>query len=129
MRFPNYSLVPGSGEEFLQQLRQKSIGFSPYVFCEFFQGMNVLQVYGHKSGEFFFGIYDPVGDYIGQLYFGSKFKLEEVAKICQICMPKKFNELSDFVKKNVDVSYYKFDQSQYAFVLEQVLQKVWILLL
>lgn len=124
MKFPRHKMDIESKNQFLQQLHQKRIGFSPFVFCEFFQGMDVLQIYGHNSGEYFFGIYDSAGNYIGHVYFGSKFNQEAVAKICNICMPKKYYDVWEYVKNHSDVSYYKFDKSQYAFVLESVLKKV-----
>ena len=124
MNFPKHQIALESKNKFLQELHQKSIGFSPFVFCEFFQGMTVLRVYGKTSGETFFGIYDSAGNYIGQLYFGSTFSQDKVARICNLCMPPKYSQLYEFIKTHDDVEYLPFDNDQYAFVLEKVLQKI-----
>ena len=124
MNFPKHQIALESKNKLLQELHQKRIGFSPFVFCEFFQGMNVLQVYGHNSGEYTFGLYDSAGNYIGHVYFGTKYDQVEIARICVQYMPPNYNQVFEYIKNNEDATYMKFDNSSYAFVLEKVLKKI-----
>lgn len=122
--FPKNNLLPNTENPLLSMLNQKSIGFSPLVFCEFYQGFQVLQIQGIETKEYIFGNYFN-GKYSGHIYFGDVLSQTEVAKICELYMPKYWHQIKDYVILHCEKTwYYKFHQSQYAFVLENVLQKV-----
>lgn len=122
--FPKNNLLPNSENPMLKMLHQKSIGFSPLVFCEFYQGFQVLQIQGIKTGEYIFGNYFN-GEYCGHIYLGTDLNQTEVAKKCEKFMPKKWSEINEYVIKHCEkIHYWKFHPTQYAFVLENVLQKL-----
>lgn len=101
-----------------KKLYQKRIGFSPLLFCEFFQGMDVLQIYGEESKEYFFAIYFS-GNLVGHIYFGEKFSNTDLARIIEKYFPPTWDQIYDYVKNNSGVWYYKFDSTQYAYVLQE----------
>lgn len=101
---------------------QKLICFNPMFFCEFFEGMDVLQVYGEESKEYIFGLYFS-GKYCGHVYFGEKFTQEKLAEICSVLMPPTWDKIQEYVNNCAGVWYYKYDQSQYAWIYEKVITK------
>ncbi|WP_312750521.1 hypothetical protein [Epilithonimonas hominis] len=124
MSFPKHNILPDSGDHTLfKELHQKRIGFSPLVFCEFFQGMDVLQIQGAISKEYIFALYFS-GKLIGHAYFGSIFSEEDILQIKRLYFPPTWDQLQEYVNKTSDVWYYKFAPEQYAFVLNKVLQKI-----
>lgn len=124
MSFPKHNILPaGEDNPLFKELHQKRIGFSPLVFCEFFQGMDVLQIQSAKSKEYIFALYFS-GQLIGHAYFGSKFSDEDIIRIKGLYFPPTWDEIGDYVKNTSDVWYYKFAPEQYAFVFDRVLQKI-----
>lgn len=119
MQFPKHKTLPNPENPFLQELQQKQIGFSPLVFCEFFQGMEVLQIYGEESKEYLFAIYFS-GKLVGHVYYGQKYSDAELAILKKNLIPPTWDQIFDYVKKTSGIWYSKFDQSQYAFVLQEV---------
>ena len=124
MPFPKNQLLPNTENPLLSDMLQKRIGFSPLVLCEFYEGFEVLQIQGNESKEYFFGNYFN-GKYCGHIYFGEKYTQIEAAKLCNKFMPKNWDQIQQYVNDyGSEVWYWKFHQSQYAFLLQNVLQKI-----
>lgn len=109
--------------QLLKDLHQKRIGFSPLVFCEFFQGMDVLQLQSVKTKEYIFALYFS-GKLIGHVYLGNLYDDARIKKIKDKYFPPTWKEIQKYVNTTSAVWYCKFDRSQYAFVLENILQKI-----
>jgi hypothetical protein len=119
MKFPKHNIQRADLDHpFFQELHQKRIGFSPLVFCEFFQGMEVLQIYGEESKEYFFAIYFS-GNLIGHIYLGDTFSDEDLATIKDKYFPPTWDQIYEYVKTTSGVWYHKCEPSQYAFVLQE----------
>ena len=124
MSFPKLNILPANGDHPLfKDLHQKRIGFSPLVFCEFFQGMDVLQIYGEATKEYIFALYFA-GNLVGHVYFGDKFTDADILKIKRNYFPPTWGSIQEYVNNTSDVWYYKFAPSQYAFVFDRVLKKI-----
>ena len=125
MSFPDHKILPADKSSWLSAaLEQKLLEFSPYTICEFYQGFDVLQLYGNESKEYIFGNYFN-GKYCGYIYLGDKYSLEEVSKICEIYMPKNWKDVSEYhLKFSSEIWYNKLKPSQYAWIFNKVLQKI-----
>lgn len=107
----------------LKGLQPKKSGEVSLFFCEFFEGMEVLQIQGKETGEFIFGLYFS-GKLTGHCYFGEMFTPEEVLERVQVLFPPNFNELQKYVDQNDGViCYHHFAPSQYAWIYERILEK------
>jgi hypothetical protein len=120
---PKHNLLQNPENPLFNDWEEKQIGFSPLVFCEFFQGMEVLQVYGEQTKEYVFALYFS-GKLVGHAYFGKKLTLEDIMKIQKKYFPPTWDRIQEYVKKTSDVWYYQYHPSQYAFVMEKVLKKL-----
>lgn len=117
-------ILPSNETPELRAASQLKIGFDPIYFCEFFEGKQVLQLQGKESKEFIHGIY-RFNEFVGFVYLGNKFSLVDVAKLCEVYMPKHLCFLDDYVDKYWDeIWYWKFCESQYAFVYQSVIKKI-----
>ena len=124
MSFPKHRILPADGDHPLfRELHQKRIGFSPLIFCEFFQGMDVLQMYGEATREYIFALYFG-GKLTGHAYFGDKLTDADILKIKSKYFPPTWESIQEYVNNTSDVWYYKFAPSQYAWVYEKLLKKV-----
>lgn len=124
MGFPKHNILPADCEHPLfKQLHQKRLGFSPYTFCEFFQGFDVLQIYGEKTKEYIFALYFN-GNLVGHVYFGDVLTDKDIRYVQKNFMPPTWSQIDEFVKKTSEVWYSKFAPSQYAFVFDRILEKV-----
>lgn len=124
MSFPKHNILPAAEDNPLfKELHQKRIGFSPLVFCEFFQGMDVLQIQSEKTKEYIFALYFS-GNLIGHAYFGNMYSDADIIKIKQKFFPRTWDEIENYVKNTSDVWYYKFAPEQYAFVFDKLLTKI-----
>lgn len=119
------NIIPDTENNLLQELNKNMNSFSPLVFCEFFQGMEVLQIYGEETKEYIFAHYFS-GKLVGHTYLGSYFTESEIGTLKRNYFPPTLDMVDEYVKKTDGIWYYKYDQSQYAFVLQQpcVLQKL-----
>ncbi len=116
--FPNHNIQRADPDHPLfREMQQKQLGFSPLVFCDFFQGMDVLQIYGEETKQYFFAIYFS-GKLIGHIYDGDMFTDEELVGIKEKYFPPLWNMIDEFVNSTTGAWYRKWDQSQYAFVLQ-----------
>lgn len=124
MPFPKNNLLPNPENPLLSEMLQKRIGFSPLVICDFYEGFEVLQIYGNESKEYIFGNYWN-GNFVGFIYLGDKWDLKKVTEICEIYMPKKWDEIWDYhIKYGDKIWYHKYPNSHYAFVMEKTLKKL-----
>jgi len=122
--FPKHNILPADGDHPLfKEAEQKGIGFSPLPFCEFFQGMEVLELYGEETVQYVFGVY-ACGRLVGALYFGDLYNDKNIAQIKKHYLPKTWDEIDEYVQTKVGVKYKKMHPSQYAFVFEKVLKKI-----
>lgn len=94
---------------------------APMFFCEFFQGMEVLQMRGNKSKESIFGIYWS-GRLVGHCYFGEIYTVADLIKLVGTYMPPTIEELKEYdLKYGSDIWYCKFHPSQYAWIYDRVI--------
>lgn len=122
--FPKHNILPAdAAHPLFKEMEQKKIGFSPFVFCEFFQGMEVLQVKGEETKEYVYGIYAG-GRLVGTVYFGDLYNEEQLLKIKQNFFPPTWDEIQNYVNSISGVWYAKMHPSQYAFVFDKVLKKI-----
>lgn len=126
MPFPKNKILPNN-EDALKAVRGKTIKkleFSPLFFCEFFEGMEVLQLQGQNSKEYLYGLYWS-GKLVGHCYFGELYSQKEVTALIKKYMPPTYDELHEYYKNFGDeIWYYKHSSTAYAWIYEQVLQKV-----
>ncbi|MDR2205776.1 MAG: hypothetical protein LBE36_06450 [Flavobacteriaceae bacterium] len=123
MPIPKHNLLPNPENPLLKEMERKGIGFSPLVMCEFFEGMDVLQIYGEKTKEYIYALYFS-GKLVGHAYFGDTLKSEDIMKIQEKYFPPTWDRIQEYVNKTSEVWYGKYDQSQYAFVMERTLKKI-----
>lgn len=123
--FPEHNILPADQDSwFSKSIEQKLLEFTPYSMCSFYAGFTILQVYGEESKEYFFGNYFN-GEYCGCIYSGDKFTHLEVAKICEVFMPKKIEDLKQYIIDFGDkVWYYQPPLEQYAWIFNRVLIKL-----
>ena len=96
----------------------------PLFMCEFFEGFEVLQTQGIKSGEYLFGIYFR-NQLCGHIYFGDRWTQPQAAQICKDIMPPTWQQIEEYViLKCEKAHYWKMDQSQYAWIYERVIKKI-----
>ncbi|AQY21467.1 hypothetical protein [Riemerella anatipestifer] len=101
----------------------KLIEFAPMFFCEFFEGLDVMQIYSEKTKEYLFGIY-AAGRLVGHCYFGDKYTPKQLADIADCYLPKKYDEMKEYRLKHTDIWYHKPKPSQYAWIYENILEKI-----
>lgn len=124
MMFPKHNILPADADHPLfKEAEQKCIGFSPLPFCEFFQGMDVLQMYGEDTGEYIYGLYIG-GRLVGTVYYGHLYTEIQVAQLQKHYLPKDWENIPEFVLEKKGVKYCKMASSQYAFVFDRVLKKI-----
>lgn len=126
MSFPKHHIITDDdiALQNLQGKEMRRIDFAPMFFCEFFQGMEIIQMQGKASKEYIFGIYWS-GRLVGHCYFEDTYTLEEIAQRVKAYMPPSLNQLKKFVKKySDDIWYHKFDVSQYAWIYDRVVTRV-----
>lgn len=123
MELPKHKLLPNPENPLLKEMEQKQIGFSPLVMCEFFEGMDVLQIYGNTSKEYIFALYLG-GKLCGHVYFGSVYTEKQIQNIKERFFPPTWDQIYEYVKKGSEAWYYTFAPSQYAFIMEKVVQKI-----
>ena len=123
MPLPKHNLLKNNENPLWADMEQKQLGFSPLVMCEFFEGMDVLQIYGHESKEYIFALYFNE-KLCGHCYFGTVYTEKQIQNIKARFFPPTWNQIFEYVKNTSGVWYSKFDQSQYAFVMEKVVQKI-----
>lgn len=122
--FPKHNILPPDAEHPLfRDAYQKRIGFSPLPFCEFFQGMDVLQIMGEETKEYIYALYFA-GRLVGTAYFGDLYDEDQLLRIKKEFFPPTWEEIYDYVKEKSGVWYYKMHPSQYAFVFDKVLKKI-----
>lgn len=124
--FPKHNtLRPDNTHPLFEEMSRKRIGFSPLPFCEFFQGMEVLQIKGEETKEYVFALYAG-GRLVGTVYFGDLYSDEQLLQIKQKFFPPTWDEIQNYVNEISGVWYYKMHPSQYAFVLENpnILKKI-----
>lgn len=108
----------------LQDKTIRQIGFSPMFFCEFFQGMEVLQMRGNESKEYIFGIYWS-RRLVGHCYFGERYTVADLIKLVGTYMPPTIEELKEYdLKYGSDIWYCKFHPSQYAWIYDRVITPI-----
>jgi hypothetical protein len=124
MIFPEHNILPADKDSWLsKEVNQKLIEFTPFAMCSFYEGFQVLQIQGIESQEYFFGNYFN-GEYKGYIYLGTKFSQLDAAKVCELYMPKKWDEIFEYFKKYGDKIYYsKYPDSQYAWIFKKILKK------
>ena len=124
MSFPKHNIMPpGEDHPLFLDAAKKGIGFSPFVFCEFFQGMEVLQLLGEETKEYIFGLYHG-GRLVGTVYFGDLYTKEQLLRLEQEFFPATWDEIPEYEKEKSGVWYAKMHPSQYAFVFDKVLKKI-----
>ncbi|MFL9835009.1 hypothetical protein [Chryseobacterium terrae] len=124
MSFPKHKILPANGDHPLfAEAYRKRIGFSPLTFCEFFQGMDVLQVMGEETKEYIYGLYFG-GRLVGTAYFGNLYSDEMLLKIKKEFFPTNWEDIQKYVREKSGVWYAKMHPSQYAFVFDKVLKKI-----
>lgn len=122
--FPKHNILPADGNHPLfVDAYQKKIGFSPLPFCEFFQGMEVLQIFGEETKEYIYALYVS-GRLVGAVYFGDLYDDKEIAQLKKHYFPPTWEEIEEYVKLKDGVWYSKMHPSQYAFVFDKVLKKI-----
>lgn len=124
--FPKHNtLRPDNTHPLFEEMNRKNIGFSPLVLCEFFQGMEVLQVMGEETKEYMYAIYFS-GRLVGSVYFGVLYTEDQQVRIKKEFFPPTWDEIQNYVNNISGVWYYKLHPSQYAFVLENpnILKKI-----
>jgi len=122
--FPKHNILPPEADHPLfKDAYQKRIGFSPLVFCEFFQGMDVLQLYGEKKKEYVYGLYMR-GRLVGTVYFGDLYSDEEILQLKKYFFPEDWDDIKKYVRSKEGVQYYKMHPSQYAFVFDKLLKRL-----
>ncbi len=117
MRFSTHNIVRSQINPLYDEMATKALSFSPLVFCEFFQGMEVLQVKGEETNEYIFGVYAG-GRLVGTLYFGHLYTENQLQQIRSEYFPELWDQISNYENEKSGVWYSKLDPSQYAFVLE-----------
>lgn len=124
-RYPVHSILPADDEHPLfKQLHQKRIGFSPFAFCEFFQGFDVLQMQSNATKEYIFALYFS-GQLVGHVYLGDQYSEDDILTIKKQFFPPTWEDISEYMKRNPGVWYMKYAPEQYAFVFEKCLQKIY----
>ena len=125
MSFPDHKILPADKSSWLSAaFEQKKIEFSPFKICSFYSELEVIQIQGEESKEYFFGNYYQ-GKYCGHIYFGDKYNQVQAAKICDVYMPPELSQLNEFAKKYGGVVWYcRYDPSQYAWIFDKILQKI-----
>lgn len=127
--FPKHTIVrdpeieKNISDDHWQAQAQKRIDFSPFNICEFFTDMEVLQIFGEETKEYVFGLYKS-GLLIGTAYFGSLYSDKDLLQIKREFIPEKWDDIPNYVKEKSGVWYYKFHQSQYAWIYDRVLTKI-----
>lgn len=121
---PKHNIVPpGADNPLFRDAAVRQIGFSPLTFCEFFQGMDVLQLMGEETKQYVFGLY-WAGRLVGTVYFGDLYTKDQVLALEKEFFPPTWDEIGKYVKSKDGVWYSKMHPSQYAFVFENVLKKI-----
>ncbi len=115
--FPKHHIIRDPQNPIWNEIEQKKLEYSPLVMCSFFQGMDVLQLYGLESKEYIYGVYFA-GRLRGTLYFGDLCTEEQIFEIKRDYFPENWEDIYEYVKEKSDVWYCKLDPSNYAFVLE-----------
>lgn len=107
----------------LAQMQPKKSGDHPLFLCEFFEGMDVLQIQGIATGEFLFGMYFS-GKLCGHVYFGENFTAEQATEVSKTFLPPTWDDIQNYVDDHDGVIWYhKFAPSQYAWIYERILEK------
>lgn len=123
-KFPKHNVLPiDYTHPISKALEQKRIEFSPYTFCEFFQGFDVLQLQSQATKEFIFVLYFS-GQLVGHVYLGERYSKDDLLTISKDFFPPNWDLIKEYQKKNPEVWYYKYAPSQYAFVFDKILEKV-----
>ncbi len=99
------------------------VGLSPLVFCEFFQGMEVIQMQGKKSKECIFGVYFN-NNKVGHIYLGGVYNRFEVRALSDKYLPPHMDELKQYVRRSKGVWYYQYPGEKYVWVMNKVLKKL-----
>lgn len=125
MSFPENKILPADNDSWISKgLEQKLLQFTPYQICSFYTDFQVVQIQGEESKEYFFGNYYQ-GKYCGHIYFGDKFDQIQAAKICEVYMPKKLTDLTEYAQKYSGVVWYcRYQTTQYAWIFDKILQKI-----
>jgi len=122
--FPKHNILPPKGDNpIFNEMYQKKIDFHPLPFCEFFQGMDVLQIYGQETKEYIYALYFN-SRLVGHVYHGDLYSEKQILQIKEQFFPPTWEEIQNYVNETSGVWYAKMHQSQYAFVFDRVLKKI-----
>lgn len=126
MNFPKHPLrdFPDQTNKALSGKQIKMIDFYPYEICEIFQNLYVIQTYSPKENEYLYGIYNPQGLMVGHFYKGTKYTRKQVIRLVNLYMPKKYEEMYQYSIDYPTIEYMKYDKSRYAFIFENIIEKV-----
>ncbi len=129
MNFPNnltirdFEFEKKLSDSHWEAQEQKQIDFSPYIFCEIFANVEVLQVYGEETKEYVFALYKG-GRFIGTAYFGTLYSDKDLFIIKRDYIPENWDDIPEYMRTISGVWYHKFETNQYAWVYDKILNKV-----
>lgn len=124
--FPKHNIIEDNeiAKKNLRGKEIKRIEFAPMFYCEFFEGMEVIQMQSKKTNEYVFGIYWCCR-LVGHCYFGNLYDANRLQEIIRAYMPPTLEDVGKYdLEFGSEIWYYRYTAQQYAWIYQNVITKI-----